>query len=72
MCPQWQKGDPLRSGRVQESSGWEISTDYEESLDINDQINIIIGKVKDKRDELADICNKKGMESRFCVEHERH
>lgn len=72
MCPQWQKGDPLRSGRVQECSGCEISTDYEESLDINDQINIIISKVKDKRDELADICNKKGMESRFCLEHERH
>ena len=63
----WRKGDPLKNGGSEESSGWEICTDYEESLDINDQLNKIVSKLSIKQEQLINICNKNGMESRFCI-----
>jgi hypothetical protein len=63
----WKKGEILKNGRVREYSGWEISTEYEESLDINDQLNQILIKIKDKRNEIFEISNNKDIECRFCV-----
>lgn len=63
----WLKGEPLKGGGVQECSGWEINTDYEKSLDINGQLNLVIDKIKEKREELKYICNRDGMESKFSI-----
>lgn len=63
---QWRKGDIMKNGRIRECSGWEISTEYQESLDISEQLNQVILRIRDKREELIDICHRKSFESRFC------
>lgn len=63
---QWNKGDVLKNGRIREFSGWEISTEYQESLDISEQLNQIFTRIRDKREELIALCQSDGVECRFC------
>lgn len=59
----WVKGDDVK-GRIvkRKDTTWSISTGYEESLDINDQLSKIMTRIQDKRKVLKEIratCNVK-------------
>jgi hypothetical protein len=64
---QWRKGDVLKNGRTREYSGWEISTEYQESLDMGVQLNKVISLIKEKNTELKEICEKYETECKFCI-----
>lgn len=46
---------------------WSISTEYEESLDINDQLETILSVLAPKTFDLIELRNTLGVEYRFCV-----
>lgn len=66
----WKVGEKINSekhNRVYKSSGWEISTGYEESLDINEQLNKILYKIHSCHEVLAQLCLVENIECRFCI-----
>lgn len=66
----WKRGDkinPEKHERIYKCSGWEISTEYEESFDINEQLDKILKKIENYGGVLAKLCEKDGIESRFCI-----
>lgn len=50
---------------ILKKSYWEVSTDYEVSLDINDQLRKIVNLLKDKKDVIVDLQNSLGLECKF-------
>ncbi len=61
------RGELLKNGNTRSTSSWIIETAYQESLDINEQINEVYQKIKDKRNILVDLYNSGLVESRFCI-----
>lgn len=61
------RGELLKNGNERSVSSWIIETSYQESLDINEQINEIYQKIKDKRNILVDLYKSGLVESRFCI-----
>ncbi|MCR8842638.1 DUF4279 domain-containing protein [Paenibacillus sp. SC116] len=67
----YRKGDVIKrkssikhDGRVhyRKETAWDLGMDYEESLDVDDQLSKIINVLSDKREVIVEIQN------RFCVE----
>lgn len=51
--------------RILTESYWEVSTDYEVSLDINDQLHKIVNLLKDKKDMIVELQNSLELECKF-------
>lgn len=65
---QWTVGDKGKiSNKIMECSCWEICTDYEESLDINNQLKKIIDVVKTKKQKLVEIKKQYSLEYIFGI-----
>jgi hypothetical protein len=62
----WLKGDRNKNN-IRKYSCWAISTGYEESLDINNQLNKIIELIKTKKQELKELKNKHELDYRFDI-----
>ncbi|CAM4274726.1 DUF4279 domain-containing protein [Saccharibacillus endophyticus] len=63
----WFKGDPIRRDLVRKETCWELSTDYEESLDINDQINKVKALIQDQKDKVVQLIKQNNLECKFEV-----
>ncbi|MEI2364602.1 DUF4279 domain-containing protein [Niallia circulans] len=48
-------------------TSWELGTDYEESLDINEQLNSVLSQLEDKAEELNRLKRKYGLAYRFVI-----
>jgi hypothetical protein len=48
-------------------ANWELGTDYEESLDINNQLNIILSHLESKEEELNRLKNNYDLAYRFII-----
>ena len=46
---------------------WELGTDYEESLDINKQLNLVVNQLEDKGSELKRLKQKYDLVYRFFI-----
>lgn len=59
----WMKGDDI-AGRdyKRKETCWSISTEYEESFDINDQLSKLITILQDKKDALLELKNQYDMQ----------
>lgn len=62
---QWLKGDHIRNDLFRKESCWEISTEYEESYDINDQLDKIIDRISDKESEIHSLLKTYNAECKF-------
>lgn len=49
------KGDTTKNNIIKKITFWSISTGYEESLDINDQLQKIISKLSSKKNTLNEL-----------------
>lgn len=63
----WVKGDNIRGNLFRKETCWELATDYEESLDINDQIDKIKALIKNKKEEIRKLIRQNKLECRFDV-----
>ncbi|MBT2286961.1 DUF4279 domain-containing protein [Paenibacillus polymyxa] len=63
----WLKGDPVRRDLFRKETCWEIATEYEESLDINDQIDKVIDLIQDQKDQVIRLIRKHNLECKFEV-----
>ncbi|WP_037282842.1 DUF4279 domain-containing protein [Saccharibacillus sacchari] len=63
----WFKGDPIRKDLVRKETCWEIATEYEESFDINDQIDKIKGLIQDQKDQIVQLIKQNNLECKFEV-----
>ena len=62
------KGDIIpRINRTREKSFWWIETEYNESLDINDEVLKLMEKLYGKEEILKDLKNKHNLEYVICV-----
>ena len=62
------KGDIIpRINRTREESIWRIETEYNESLDINDEVLKLMEKLYGKEEILKDLKNKHNLEYVICV-----
>lgn len=48
-------------------TSWELGTDYEESLDINEQLNSVLSQLEDKAEELNRLKRKYDLAYRFVI-----
>jgi hypothetical protein len=63
----WLRGDPIRRDLVRKETCWEIATEYEESFDINDQIDKIKGLIQNKKDQIVQLIKQNNLECKFEV-----
>ncbi|MBY0216252.1 DUF4279 domain-containing protein [Paenibacillus illinoisensis] len=63
----WLKGDSIRRDLVRKETCWEIATDYEESLDINDQIDKIKALIQDHKDQVIKLIKQNNLKCKFDV-----
>ena len=64
----WKVGDTINNKNFKRKySCWSISTGYEESLDINEQLNKILLKIFDKKDVLKEIKELLAVEYRLDI-----
>lgn len=61
----WIKGDHIRGGHFRKDTCWELSTEYEESYDINEQLQKVINILKDKKLEIIEVQKKNKIECKF-------
>lgn len=61
------KGEKVREGIERAETCWFISTGYEESLDINDQLNKLINLIEEKECDLLAMQSEYELEYKFCV-----
>ena len=62
------KGDIIpRINRTREESIWRIETEYNESLDINDEVLKLMEKLYGKEEILKDLKNKHNLKYSICV-----
>jgi hypothetical protein len=56
----WFKGDKIEGRKIlkRKETGWVLSTEYEESSDVNDQLIKVIGVLEDKVNLLKEISEK--------------
>lgn len=67
---EWKVGDKVNAGkndRVHDCSGWEISTEYEESLAMNEQLNKVVNQMKKSKALLIEILKKHELSCKFCI-----
>lgn len=67
---EWKVGDKVNTGknnRVHDCSGWEISTKYEESLDMNEQLNKVVNQMKKSKALLIELLKKHELACKFCI-----
>ncbi|WP_438348010.1 DUF4279 domain-containing protein [Paenibacillus sp. FA6] len=63
----WFKGDNIRGNLFRKETCWELATEYEESLDINDQIDEIKELIKNQEDEIVKLIRQNKLECKFDV-----
>ncbi|WP_197031728.1 DUF4279 domain-containing protein [Paenibacillus massiliensis] len=63
----WLKGDPIRRDLFRKETCWELDTEYEESLNINDQIDKVRGLIQDKKDQVIRLIRENNLECKFEV-----
>lgn len=63
----YNRGDFSKSGRQRLESCWSISTPYEISFDINDQLNAIISQIKPRTDCLLQLKGKYSLSFSFMI-----
>jgi hypothetical protein len=64
----WEKGEQIRNKSINRSfSCWIIRTEYEESLDVNNQITSILRKIKDKKNQLIDLKEHKDLDYKIDI-----
>lgn len=63
----WLKGDPLQKGLTRKETCWELSTEYEESSDINDQIDKIKDLIQDQKDQVITLIRENNLDCKFEV-----
>lgn len=63
----WHKGDPIRKDLYRKETYWELGTKYEESLNINDQIDKVIDLIQDKKDQVRRLMREYNLEYKFEV-----
>jgi hypothetical protein len=62
----WKNGDKIKNkDKLRTYSCWSIGTDYEESLDINNQLEKIISTLKTKKTELGELKKRYELDYRF-------
>ena len=61
------KGEKIREKVERIETFWFINTDYEESVDINDQLNQLIELLKEKENELLTMQSEFAVEYKFCI-----
>jgi len=70
ICPTryWKKGDFNPKNKMfYKNTCWSLKTVYEESLDVNIQLNKIINMLLDKKDELINLQDKLNLEYGFII-----
>ncbi|NEZ45417.1 DUF4279 domain-containing protein [Paenibacillus alvei] len=63
----WIKGEVIREGLIRKETCWELATEYEESLDIYEQINKIRNLIKNKRNQIVKVKDTYNLECKFDV-----
>lgn len=61
------KGEHIRGEFYRKDTYWELSTEYEESFDINEQLIKIINQLKDKKIEIIELQKNLSISSKFIV-----
>jgi len=65
---EWRKDDPTkRNNLVRESGRWEISTGYQESLDVGVQLNLIYETIWGSKQHLKELIEKHKLYAKFDV-----
>lgn len=64
----WMKGEPIRDTViVRKETNWSISTGYEESWDINDQLKKLVEFMETKRSDLKELKRIYNLEYKFFI-----
>ncbi|MFC9707260.1 DUF4279 domain-containing protein [Paenibacillus sp. NPDC056933] len=63
----WLKGDPIQRDLFRKETCWELATEYEESLDINDQIDKVKILIQDRKDQVVKLIRQNNLECKFEV-----
>jgi len=64
----YQKGERIRETHLfRKETCWSISTGYEESLDVNDQLEKIMKLIKPKREILIHLMQQLNLECKFSI-----
>lgn len=64
----WIKGEQIKGKDLyRKHTLWSMSTEYEESLDINDQLKVVLSVLTPKTSDLVELRSTLGVEFRFCV-----
>jgi hypothetical protein len=62
------KGEPIKNGNIiRKETAWTISTGYEVSIDVNEQLEKIIVLLADKVDKLVELKRKLGFSTLFML-----
>ncbi|MCG7376764.1 DUF4279 domain-containing protein [Paenibacillus sp. ACRSA] len=61
------KGDIINAKHSHPETSWTLSTEYEESLDVNEQLNKVMNVLKDKVDEINTIQVQNQLKSKFFI-----
>ncbi|MEK4512126.1 DUF4279 domain-containing protein [Paenibacillus anaericanus] len=63
----WLKGDRIQRELFSKETCWELATEYEESLDINDQIDKVKNLLQDRKDQVVKLIRQNNLECKFEV-----
>lgn len=63
----WLKGDFIKKELLRKETYWEFATDYEESSDINDQIDKVKNLLQDRKDQIVKLIEQNNLECKFEV-----
>ncbi|MDQ0170096.1 DUF4279 domain-containing protein [Paenibacillus tundrae] len=61
------KGDTINAKHSHPETSWTLSTEYEESLDVNKQLNKVMNSLKDKVDEINTTQAQNQLKSKFYI-----
>lgn len=64
----WMKGDKVKDKDIERvDTCWTVHTEYEESIDINEQLKKILNILIPKLNELKEVQSAYNLEYRFCI-----
>ncbi|ULO08552.1 DUF4279 domain-containing protein [Paenibacillus sp. 19GGS1-52] len=63
----WLKGDYIRRDLFRKETCWELATEYEESFDINDQIDKLKNLIQNRKDEVVKLVRQNNLECKLEV-----
>ena len=63
----WFKGDIIRGDLIRKETCWELATEYEESLDINDQIDQVKKLIQIQQEEIVKLIRQYNLECKLEV-----